>query len=90
MLSRQKVKTVAVHQVVHVPGVGQLKNTLAKSDLIGSDMTTTPEGVLVSYKGQSFVIPWGNISVAVFEKAPELPQPPTTSGGSKQPAKAAA
>lgn len=62
------VKHVLLHAVPFVAGVGQLKANLSADshDFTGLKMLAEDAGVAVSYRGQEFFIPWGNVVCATF------------------------
>ena len=62
------IKYLNMHQAPFVPAVGNLKNTFEPTNMTGLKMLYTSDGVIVDYKGVSFVIPLANVVTAVFSE----------------------
>lgn len=66
------VRILQCHEVPFSPGVGNLKNVLQDSEQRGILMRYTDSGVLVDYKGVSFIIPLANVKCATFAEPSDL------------------
>lgn len=66
------VKYAQLHQVIFVPGAGNLTSVLEPGRLTGVQMLYTSEGLVVEYKGVSFVVPLANVACAVFSEGGQI------------------
>lgn len=68
----REVNYAFLHQTIFVPGAGNLTATLEPNRLTGVKMLYTSDGLLVEYKGVSFVVPLANVACAVFSETGQI------------------
>lgn len=74
----REIKYLRTHGSLYIPGVGETGNVLPRQNKRDTlSMNSCVEGAHVNLNGTEFLIPWGNIQLAVLEpqKAEQKPAP---------------
>lgn len=71
------VKYLRTHGSLYIPNIGETGNVLPRQNKKDNlSMTAGVEGAMIKLNNVEFVIPWGNIQLAVLEpEAAKMPQP---------------
>lgn len=64
--TQKTVKTALLHQPINIPGVTSDK-TLNKTKIPGIEMVWDEQGLWISVKGHTGIIPAPNVAFAIFE-----------------------